>query len=46
MSVRVYVRMSKIMHMPIKVGVRTYAAHAICQTLIAYKIWEKVKKKL
>ena len=27
MSVRVYVRMSKIMHMPIKVGVRVRMQH-------------------
>ena len=33
MSVRVYVRMSKIMGMPIKVGICMYMLHANCQTM-------------
>ena len=34
MSVRVKVRMFKIMRTSIKVGVRTYATYANCQTLL------------
>ena len=33
MSVHVNVRMFKIMHMPIKVGVRTYVTYANCRIL-------------
>ena len=33
MSVRVYVRMSKIMGMPIKVGICMYMLYANCQTM-------------
>ena len=33
MSIYVNVRMSKIMYMPIRVGVRTYAAYVNYQTL-------------
>ena len=33
MSVHVNVHMSKIMHTPIKVGIRTYTMYANCQTL-------------
>ena len=33
MGVPFNVSMSKIMHTPIKVGVRTYATYANCQTL-------------
>ena len=34
MSIRVSVNKSKIMHMPIKVGIRVYSAYANCQTLV------------
>ena len=33
MSVCVNVQMSKIMCMPVKLGVRTYVTHAYCRTL-------------
>ena len=33
MSVRVNVRMSKVIHTPTKVGVLTYATYVNCQTL-------------
>ena len=33
MSVPVNVHMSKIMHTPIKVGIRTYTMYANCQTV-------------
>ena len=36
MSVRVNVRMSKIMRTPIKVSVRTYATYANCRTLYLF----------
>ena len=34
MSVRVKVRISKIMHTSVKVGVRAYATYANCQALL------------
>ena len=45
MSVRVNVRMSKIMRTPIQVGVRTYATYANCRTLIQFNFWGLVTYK-
>ena len=40
MSIPVNVCMSKIMRMPIKVGVRIYATYANCPTLTNKKTWK------
>ena len=40
MSVRVNVRKSKIMRMPTKVDVRTYATYVNCQTLLLIGVVE------
>ena len=45
MSVRVNVRMSKIMRTPKKVGLRTYTTYANCQTLLL-KLGVLAMKKL
>ena len=42
MSVRVNVRMSKIMCMPVKVFTRMYVTYAICRTLLAIILSEIV----
>ena len=41
MSIRINVNMSKIMHMPIKLGIHMYMTYANCPTLRIYtkKLW-------